>query len=142
MKKIFTLLMCTMGSLTAVDPSMFEKWHDESKPHFHDITTENLKRLLEKNQNVILVDARDRNADEGTRLPNAISLPYESSTTEIKRALPSKEATIVVYCASGNCPAAQNLVDQLLKLGYTHVYKYPAGLKGWLNAGYPLTFTN
>jgi rhodanese-related sulfurtransferase len=78
-------------------------------------------------QEVIIVDVRTQaEYDEGF-IPNAILIPNESIDGEPME-LVDKDATILVYCRSGNrsAQAAKKLVD----LGYTNVYDF-GGIIDW-----------
>ncbi|MEW6712041.1 MAG: rhodanese-like domain-containing protein, partial [Candidatus Riflebacteria bacterium] len=68
----------------------------------------------------------------------ALSLNAESKPEEIAKVLPKKEALIVAYCSNLQCPASKMLYKHLKSLGYTNVLKYPEGLQGWKDAGYPI----
>lgn len=103
--------------------------------HYHSITTEELRDLIYSGQDFTLVDARTKEYDDGTRLPNAIHVPHNLSQVEIQAALPEKDETIVVYCTSKKCPASRKLADKLVGWGYTEIWKYDDGLEGWIDAG-------
>ena len=45
---------------------------------------------------------------------------------------------IVVYCSNVTCPVSQLLCRYLGEAGYKQVRRYPDGISGWLEAGYPL----
>ncbi|GEM_PF-2512790 len=101
----------------------------------NEIQTNELKRMMETNKDLILVDARKRKNDDGYRIGNARLVPPDAPPTHIRAALPSKSSTIVVYCASAKCPASVNLARRLISMGYEDVHVYKAGIKGWVNAG-------
>ena len=54
---------------------------------------------------------------------------------EITKALPSKQAMIVVYCGSAKCPLSGQLAAKLSELGYENIVEYRPGIKGWKEAG-------
>lgn len=103
--------------------------------HYHVITTDQVKDVLYAGQEVILVDARTKEYDDGIRLPGAIHLPHTSSGEEIQAALPDVDASIIVYCTGKKCPASGKLVDKLIALNYTNVWKYTEGLEAWIKSG-------
>jgi rhodanese-related sulfurtransferase len=109
----------------------------ESNKGYKEIHTEELKKLLDSKQPVMLIDAR-KTITVGT-LPGAKHLVYDASEQTIKRTLDSasKDATIVVYCARTECPLSKYLAENLVKAGYTNVYKYPEGIEEWMKT-YPI----
>lgn len=108
---------------------------------YKEIHTQELKAMLDQNPSVIVVDARSKPYDDGTRITGAILLTYDAADATIATTLPSKSATVVVYCSNEKCPAGKMLAERLVQMGYTSVYKYPEGIAGWMQAGYPTTST-
>ena len=105
---------------------------------YTEVTTDQLKDLIAKTPNLIIVDARTAEHDNGQRIENALVIPYNSEEAAIKALLPKKDAPIVVYCWSKRCPMAGYMVDRLVALGYTHLYKYPEGLSIWIDEMGPI----
>ncbi|MBF0243818.1 MAG: rhodanese-like domain-containing protein [Planctomycetes bacterium] len=99
------------------------------------ISTEELKELLVSQTPPLLLDARTGKFDDGQRIPGALSLHAGSSPEEIAKALPSKEALIVTYCANLKCPASSHLTKLLRKQGYKNIREYSQGIQGWISAG-------
>jgi thiosulfate/3-mercaptopyruvate sulfurtransferase len=50
----------------------------------------------------------------------------------------NKGKRIVVYCGFTKCTRSHNGAMWAVKLGYTNVYRYPGGIKGWMEADYPV----
>jgi len=103
--------------------------------HYHVITTDQVKDVLYSGQDVVLVDARAKEYDDGVRLPGAIHLPHTSNGAEIQAAVPNAGASIIVYCTGKKCPASGKLVDKLVAMNYTNVWKYTDGLEAWIKSG-------
>lgn len=103
--------------------------------HYHVINTDEVKDILYSGQEVVVVDARTKEYDDGVRLPGAILLPHTSTSDEIKAVLPGLDETIIVYCTGKKCPASGKLVDRLVAMGYTNVWKYADGLEAWIKSG-------
>lgn len=104
---------------------------EQAPQGYKEIHTKELKDLLRTNSAVVVIDARSKEYDDGQRIGNAKALPYDSKDEEIKKVIPNKDATIVVYCVSQACPVSKYLAERLVKLGYKNVLKYPEGLEGW-----------
>lgn len=64
-------------------------------------------------------------------------LPLSYHTRASLSAVPDRNAPIVVYADNAVNPTSQTIVDRLVKLGYTKVYKSSEGLQGWLDKKLP-----
>jgi len=104
-----------------------------------EINTSALKTLIDSGVQVTLVDARTGKFDDGRRIANALNISPEAKDDDIQRALQSKDAMIVSYCANLKCPASRLLAAKLVTLGYKHVLEYPQGIEGWVGEGNPVT---
>jgi rhodanese-related sulfurtransferase len=127
-------LVCTAFMVPAFAANQTEANSKEIK----EISAKELKSWIDSGKNFQLVDARPKKYEEGLVIVGARYLPYDSDAQAIQKALPSKDAIIVAYCASIKCPASTNLSKQLISLGYHHVYKYAGGLDEWNDKGYPV----
>ncbi|MGZ4987609.1 MAG: rhodanese-like domain-containing protein, partial [Limisphaerales bacterium] len=95
------------------------------------LTWSETKELLAQKQ-IVLVDARAAEYYQTEHIPGAISLPDTSTKSELAAFAanyPAKDTTLVVYCASAQCPAASNLARVLRKKwGYTNVHVMQGGM--------------
>jgi len=103
------------------------------------ISTEELKKALDENLDMVLVDVRlpsEVTAMEGAiKASQNINIPRGWLEYRITRVALSKDTPIVVYCGAGiRTPLA---ADTLQKMGYTNVKNYSAGYIGWKQAGLP-----
>jgi rhodanese-related sulfurtransferase len=96
------------------------------------LNTETLATLKRVGVKMTLVDAR---GSIETVIPGAAHLPSKAPANKLAATLPDKDALIVTYCASLQCPASANLAGRLRELGYTNVVEYPYGIEGWTAAG-------
>lgn len=79
----------------------------------------------------VFLDARPQPAYLAAHIPGAVPAWHLSWRSR------PKTTVFVVYCASANCDQYRPLVRALLAEGFTRVMVMPAGLKGWVEAGYP-----
>jgi rhodanese-related sulfurtransferase len=108
----------------------------ERAPGAHELTTKELKKLLDSGTKVILLDARTGKFDDGRRIPGAKSLSPKARPEEVEKvAGKNKDALIVTYCSNLKCPASSYLFKHLKGLGYTNLHEYPHGIEGWAKAG-------
>ena len=102
------------------------------------ITTEELKQKIDSKGDLYLIDTLMTNSYEMRHIPGAISVPFgidflEKFEEQVKA---SKDAEIIMYCASGGCQLSKMAADALEGAGYTNVGHYVDGLAGWQEAGY------
>lgn len=92
------------------------------------ITAEEAKTMLDSSNKVILVDVRTEDEYAEERIDGAVLIPHNEISSRAEAELPKKDATIIVYCASGvrALEAAKILAD----LGYTNVYTM-GGILSW-----------
>jgi len=87
-------------------------------------------------QGAILLDVREPfEWDEG-HLEGAILLPQGRLPAEIAAAIPDRDASVVVYCRSGN--RSYYATDTLQQLGYRDVVHLAGGILAWARAGMPV----
>ena len=101
-------------------------------------TTEELKKKIDGGADFYLVDVLSANSFEARHVPGAKNVPngpefLKQFESEIKA---TKDAEIIVYCASATCMASVQAAVTLEKAGYTNVAHYKDGLAGWQDAGY------
>ena len=115
----------TQGSNTA-QPS--DTVQNQQTTAYKDISVEELKSMMEKNKELIVVDVREKfEWDNYGHLPGTILIPISEFQSRLNE-LP-KDKTIVIVCASGSrSPAA---ADYLIQKGYHDVYNFAVGLASW-----------
>ena len=98
-----------------------------------EITPQELKARLDRNDRPVLVDVRDDWETKLCRLPNALHIPMEE--LEFRTEELNAEDDIVVYCHHGVRSAA--VADYLRRLGFTRVRNLSGGLDAWAQAVEP-----
>ncbi len=103
------------------------------------ISTEDLKKALDEDLDMVLVDVRlpteIKNMGGAIKAPQNRNIPRGWLEYRITSVALSKDTPIVVYCGAGvRTPLA---ADTLQKMGYTNVKNYSAGYIGWKKAGLP-----
>lgn len=102
------------------------------------ITTSDLQKMVASEASLVIVDARTPEYFKGEVIRGAKWLPYDSTEEAIIKALPSKDAQIVVYCFSATCPASGRLAERLVKMGYKNVSEYTPGIQEWKAQNLPV----
>lgn len=101
-----------------------------------DITT--VKKLLETNKNIILIDVRETEEWDEGYIPGAIHLSKGIIERDIEKIIADKNTEIILYCRGGmrSVIAANNLQ----KMGYTNLCSMHGGITAWMNANYEITY--
>lgn len=112
----------------------------ELKQSVKTISTEELKKAVDENPDLVLVDIRT--PAEIARMGGTIKAPQNTNIIrgwlefKITGVAQNKDTPIVVYCGGGlRSPMA---ADTLTKMGYTNVKDYADGFLGWRKAGLPV----
>lgn len=85
------------------------------------------------NHSAVLIDARPDFQYELGHLPGAINIPYDNDDlVEFVNKHSLKNQTLIVYCSSAHCNAAELLAEKLHRLGCKMVRVYPDGWEEWV----------
>jgi len=98
-------------------------------PNADSLSWPETKKLLGAGR-IVLVDARAAVYFQTDHIPGAVSLPAEAPPSELLAFASkySKNAAIVVYCGSAQCPLANQLVAELRdQLAFSNVREMPGG---------------
>ena len=101
------------------------------------ITRDALKRMIDKNEDFILVDVLSLESYEKEHIPGSINIPLADIKNKAERLL-KKDKEIVVYCGSSQCTMSSQAAEELARLGYKEVYDYEGGLQDWKDAGFSI----
>ena len=84
--------------------------------------------MMLENSNAIILDVRTPEEFASGHIKNAINIPNESIGIDIMDKLSDKNATILIYCRSGN--RSKQAASKLEKLGYSNIYEF-GGINTW-----------
>jgi rhodanese-related sulfurtransferase len=96
-----------------------------------------VKELLDRKADVVIVDARDPLSYARGHLPGAASYPF-GNWLEPGMPLPPRDRDLIVYCNNQDCPISRLWSEQAAQHGYTRVRHMKPGLAGWEAAGLPV----
>lgn len=100
---------------------------EETAP-YRQISQEEAKKMMDT-QEVIILDVREQDEYDSGHIPGAVLLPVGAIDEDTAAAvIPAKDATVLVYCRSGN--RSKTASSALAELGYTNVYEF-GGIKTW-----------
>ena len=112
-----------------------------------------LKKIIDS-QCAVIINALPYSEYIKKRIPNSISIPYDSlkkiSNNELLNYLKEmlvhypkinkmvndnkltiKNVPIIVYCYNNKCNASKQLIDKLIQMGFSDLKEYPMGIVNW-----------
>ena len=101
---------------------------ESSVPGYTQITQEEAKEMMAKDDGHIIVDVRRQDEYDAGHIPGAILIPNESIGTDMPEELPDKDQIILIYCRSGN--RSKQASEKLAAIGYTNIYEF-GGINTW-----------
>jgi glyoxylase-like metal-dependent hydrolase (beta-lactamase superfamily II)/rhodanese-related sulfurtransferase len=94
-----------------------------------------LKAGLGKPSDLVVVDVRERDAYEAAHIPGAWHLPRGQLELRVNQAFPDPNVRIVTYCEVGKISTLA--AATLKQMGFPNVMGLDAGIKTWIERGYP-----
>jgi rhodanese-related sulfurtransferase len=113
------------------------------------IPTPEMKTWLDQKKDMLLIDTMPYEASyKKNHIPGAVQFEFpipevkeldDATKTKFEKLLgPDKNRMLVFYCGFTKCTRSHNGAMWAKKLGYPNVYRYPGGIKAWMEAGYPV----
>lgn len=100
----------------------------EQGVEYVNITAEEAKRIMDSEENYIILDTRTQEEYDESRIPGATLIPYDEILEKAEGVLTDKEQLILVYCRSGR--RSKLASADLVKLGYTNIKEF-GGIIDW-----------
>lgn len=118
------------GGYKAVTVDQLKKWIDEKKPMLV-IDTMPLEKSYKKQHVPGAVQIE-------FPIPEMKEMDDKKKAEFIKLLGPDKNRLLVFYCGFVECTRSHNGAMWAVNLGYKNVYRFPGGIMGWIQAGYPV----
>lgn len=94
--------------------------------NFKNITTDELKKVLNNKEDILLLDIRTKEEYEEGKIDNAINIPLQDLLYEVDDLEEYKDKKVVVYCRSGHRSiTACNLLSMS---GFNNLYNLEKGI--------------
>jgi rhodanese-related sulfurtransferase len=116
--------------------SYFQGLVNDAKTRIREIAAAQLGELQKASPSPVLVDVREDNEWDRSRIPGAIHVGRGVLEGNIESRVPQKSTPVVVYCQSGRRSAVA--ADVLAKMGYTNVSSLAGGIAAYQAAGLPV----
>jgi rhodanese-related sulfurtransferase len=97
------------------------------------INANELKALLDGNEDVLLVNTLNAESFEKTQIPGAVNIPLEDEDflARVEEQAGGKDKPVVVYCASQQCNSSDKAAEKLENAGFSAVTDFAGGFKAW-----------
>jgi thiosulfate/3-mercaptopyruvate sulfurtransferase len=125
---------------------------DVQKGGYGIVRTDELKKWMDQGKEMLIVFTGPEAKYKKAHYPGAVQFEFpipelkEMSEKEkssfIKMLGSDKERILVFYCGFTKCTRSHNGAMWAKKLGYHNVYRCPGGIKGWVEAGFPVEKAN
>ena len=92
-------------------------------------------RLAARQNDLVVLDVREKDAFDGGHLPRAMFLPRGQLELRVNEAFPDPTVRIVVICEFGKISTFA--AATLRSLGFMHASALDGGMKAWRDAGFP-----
>lgn len=99
-----------------------------TKAVYQKITAEEAKQKMDSGESYVLVDVRTEDEFKVGHIEGALLIPNDTLLADPPMLLPDKDATILIYCRSGN--RSRQASEKLIEMGYTKVYDF-GGIIDW-----------
>lgn len=107
----------------------------EAKQRITEVTPGEVKQMVERKDNVVLLDVREPNEWNLGHIPGAVHIPRGTMETKVEQVIP-RDSEVVIYCAGGNRSALA--ADTLQQMGYNKVSSMADGWRGWMQVSGPV----
>ena len=117
-------------------PGFLALVHD-AKKRIRELTVHDVKKKLDAKERFHLVDVREDHEWSADHVTGAVHLGRGILERDAEEKFPDKSAEIVLYCGGGFRSALA--ADNLQKMGFTNVWSMDGGIRGWREAGFPVS---
>ncbi len=126
MKKIKGLIVMLLISLSLFGLTSCQNCGNT--PTYEQINAQEAKKIMDTEQDYIIIDARTQEEFDEGHIEDAILIPEYEIAERAEKELPEKDALILVYCRSGR--RSKIASEELVKLGYINVKEF-GGIIDW-----------
>lgn len=95
---------------------------------YEQITATDAKKIMDNQDDYIILDVRTKSEYEASHIENAMLLPLDDIDEKATDVLPDKDQLLLVYCRSG--VRSKEAALQLANLGYTNIKEF-GGIIDW-----------
>jgi len=135
----FPVWALSLAFALAAAPLPAEEQVPESIPGTTRVGAEEVIDLVQKHEDLVIVDARKRSDYAKGHIEGAVSLPDTETTPErLAQVVPSKDTPVLFYCNGVKCGRSVTSARRAVEWGYRKVYWFRGGIEEWTAKGYPV----
>jgi rhodanese-related sulfurtransferase len=108
---------------------------NDAKQRVRECTVHDVKKRMDGNDTLVLVDVREESEFAAGHIPGAIHLSKGVIERDIETKFPDPKQEILLYCGGGFRSALT--ADNLQRMGYGNVVSVDGGWRSWTESGYP-----
>jgi rhodanese-related sulfurtransferase len=122
--------------------STIKTYSSQEKGSITNISAEELKKILDNDDSIILINAMPPEVYKDCRIKahGSINAPFYQKKSEwkkwekllLKKHPNAKKEPVYVYCASYTCSASEKACNTLRIMGFMKIFKYKGGSREWL----------
>ena len=116
--------------------SDFETLVDSVRPQIQETTVEQVQARISAGEKLLLIDTREDNEWQISRIPSSIHLGRGIIERDIANLVADKNQEIILYCGGGFRSALS--AYNLKLMGYTNVISMDGGIRDWKMHDYPI----
>ena len=128
MKKLICVILLIVIVIGVVLVLSMKEDNLENKHLIRYVSMDEIKEIMNENENYIILDVRTIEEYNEGHIPNAICIPNETIDESVIAKLPRKDQLILIYCRSGN--RSKQAAIKLANLGYTNLVEF-GGIIDW-----------
>jgi rhodanese-related sulfurtransferase len=133
---VITFFVLYSSSLVHAVDKTPEQVVREAKASISEVSIDEVKKMIDNREDIILLDVRDSEEYETGHIPGAINISRGRLDFKVHLIIPDKNAKVVVYCGLDlRSPLATKSMNDL---GYKKAVNMIGGLKAWKESGYPI----
>lgn len=104
------------------------------------LTREELKAMIDRGDDVLLVNVLDPAAFAQAHIPGSHNVPATDQGLDerIRELGASEDSRVVLYCSNFDCNASHAAAKRLEQAGFNDLYRYAGGIEDWMDADYPV----
>lgn len=108
---------------------------DMASVHVDTISASKASELLDSDENIIVLDAREKTEFKVSHIKGAINVGYDYFKPSSVKKL-DKNAKVIIYCSVGY--RSGKIGERLKDMGFKDVYNMYGGIFDWINKDFPV----
>jgi len=132
--KVVLLLLVSIG----VEASEIEIKSPEHIAGVTKVGAEGVIELIERIENIVLVDSRIPGDRQKGYIESSVSLPdTKTNCKTLSKIIPKKSRAALFYCNGIKCGRSAIAIEIAKKCGYKELYWFRGGFEVWIKKGFP-----